>query len=231
MPSSAQAVYESLTNLDSQKSVVFIQTLLKQTSLAVDLDVESLMRKDNSGRISLSGWGFMEVLKTLEAELPNEFFERIRIRLVNLNPQIRPEEIERAFGITPELRKMVEVTNVPVRHTAFKGIKAFLEKDSFKIASERNQSLWNNNADILVKEPAENELIDGRKLFLAALLHRTLRTRISKELKTIVVRLLREISDLPVNGAAYFNADNRSVFNLEFLSEMERVNRMLASMA
>ncbi|MDP2629307.1 MAG: HEAT repeat domain-containing protein [Candidatus Harrisonbacteria bacterium] len=231
MPSSVQGVYEPLTNLDSQKSVSVIQTLLKQTSLVVDLDVESLMRKDNNGRISLSGWGFTEVLKTLETELPDEFFERIRIRLVNLNPQIRPEEIERAFGITPELRRIVEIINVPVRHTAFKGIEAFLEKDALKIASERNQSLWNNNADILVKEPGKGELIDGRKLFLAALLHRALRSKISKELKAAVIRLLRQISDLPVNGMSYFNADSRNGFSLEFLNEMERVNRMLASMA
>jgi len=221
---------EMQETLESGKSLAFIQTLLKQTSLKVDLDVESLVHKEG-GQISLSGWGFVEALKMLEAKLPNEFFEKIRIRLVNLNPQIRRDEIERAFGLTPELKRIVEITNIPVRHTAFKGIEPFLEKDALKIASERNRHLWENHADILVKEPGTEELIDGRKLFLAALLHRNLRSRISKELKAAAIRLLREIGDQPVNGVSYFNADSRTGFNLEVLNQMDQINRMLASMA
>ena len=219
-----------IETFDSKMALSLVETLLRQTTLKVDLDVESLMEK-NEGRVRLLGWGFMEILKTLEEKLPNEFLERIKIRLVNLNPAIRTHEIEQAFGITPELRSLVEITNVPVRHMSFMGIEPFIGKDALKIASEHNLALWKEHADILVKAPGKDELIDGRKLFLMALLHRALGRKLSGSLQIAAEKLLRELGGSSDGKPSYFTAENKAALGMEFISQMDRANKLLASMA
>ncbi|MEI6297635.1 MAG: HEAT repeat domain-containing protein, partial [bacterium] len=183
------AIYSSF---DEERSYAFFRALLKEAPLVVDIDAETLISKEN-GKVELSGWGFVEAIKALERKLPGELTERIRIRVVNLNPALNAREIQRAFAITPELRGMIEITDVPVRHQAFKGLGVFLEKDALKIAAEKNRELWKDQLDILVKKPGANEVIDGRKLFLAALLHHAVGVKLSERLRIAAVKLLQEL--------------------------------------
>ena len=216
---------------DERRSYVFVQALLRETPLAVDIDAETLISKVN-GKVALSGWGFVEAIKALERRLPGELAEKIRIRVINLNPGLNAKEIQRALAISPELRGMIEITDVPVRNRAFKGLSAFLEKDALKIAAEKNKALWKDHLDILVKKPGANEVVDGRKLFLMALLHHAVGVRLSERLKIAAVKLLQELGGLSGGATgAFFNPESRSVLGLEFISQIDRANRLLASMA
>ncbi len=224
---SGRSIYSSF---NSTRSDEFIRVLLKAAPIALDIDAETLIRKEH-GRLSLSGWGFVEAIKSLERKLPDELLGRIQIRVINLNPELREEEIRRAFGITPELQSLIRIENVPVRHRAFKGLGNFLEKTALKIGSEKNQALWKDSLDILVENPRPSEVIDGRKLFLTALLHKTLRSRISEALKAVVVRLLHELGESSFMAPVHFSSENRSALGLEFVAELDRVNKLLATMA
>lgn len=74
--------------------------------------------------------------------------------------------------------------------------------------------------------------VDGRKLFLTALLHRAVRVRLLERLRIAAVKLLRDLGESPGSMArAYFIPDNRSTLGLEFLAQIERANKLLSSMA
>lgn len=208
----------------------FIRALLRESPLVVDIDAETLIRKEK-GKVELCGWGFIEAIKTLERKLPGELLERIRIRVINLNPSLRSKEIEKAFAITPELRGMIAVTDVPVRHLSFKGLGSFLGKDALRIGAEQNEGFWKDQFDILVKRPGAGEVVDGRKLFLAALLHRALGRKLSGSLQIAAAKLLRELGGSPDGTPSYFTAENKTTLGVEFIAQMERANKLLASMA
>ena len=151
--------------------------------------------------------------------------------MINLNPELRSKEIQKAFAVTPELRGMIEVMDVPVRHQAFRGLGSFLEKDAFRIGAEKNEGLWKNQFDILVKRPGAGEVVDGRKLFLAALLHRALGRKLSGSLQVAAVKLLRDLGGSLDGTPSYFTAENRTALGVEFIAQMDRANKLLASMA
>lgn len=208
----------------------FVKSLLKQNPVIIDLDVETLIQKEH-GRVHLSGWGFLEVLRVLEKKLPDGVLNHIRIRFVNLNPELKAAEIADAFGITPELKGMVEVVNLPVNHYKFSGVTNYLKEQSITITSEKNKLLWQNQIDILVKTPKPNELLDGRKLFLAALLHSRLKRQLPDHVYTLVAKLLDELRVERMDGRSIFSPESRSSFDSVFLTQMELANRLLAQAA
>jgi len=76
-----------------------------------------------------------------------------------------------------------------------------------------------------------DELIDGRKLFLAALLHQTLRYQIPDNVRATAIRLLYELGSDPTQAISSFQADDRSSFTADYLAQVLEVNEKLATMA
>jgi hypothetical protein len=212
------------------QTIKLIETLLKQGPVTVDLDAESFIEKEN-GQVRLLGWGFIEALRALEQKLPDHILNQIKIRIVNLNRTIKSSEIEEAMGITPELKGMIEIMNVPVNHQRFIGVVAYLGSESLKIGSERNMLLWRDRLDIVVKSPKKGEAIDGRKLFLASLLHARLKKQLPDYVKKAVERLLSGLNLEIASGVSFFNPDSRARLDFAFIRQLDRINKLLSQAA
>ncbi|MFA6599522.1 MAG: hypothetical protein WCU74_00720 [Candidatus Omnitrophota bacterium] len=214
----------------SSDSAEFLRRILKETPLVIDFDVSALVRKED-GAVSLAGWGFFEALRAIEGSIPGEIIDRISFRLINLNSELTEEEVLRALGITPELKSMVQVRNVPVQHYAYQGTAPYLRPGALSIVAESHRELWDEEIGILVQEPGEKEAIDGRKLFLTALLHAALRRQLPDYMKAALLKLMGEMGMRSSGPGTLFTADSESVLQAGYLEQLSEINRMLSRSA
>jgi len=210
-----------------QETLRFLQHTLQDSRIQIELDAESLLRK-KGGRLEVTGSGFMESVRALKRLLPVELTSRLSVEIINFNEAIKTPEIERAFGLARGLKGIVSVRNAAVGTDRTNETDPAGRVRSVQIAYEKNMARWQGAIDILVKTPHEGELVDGRKLFLAALLKKQVRSRLSKTSNRQIERLLTRAGMKGMNGLFVLTPEPKAYFDAEFLMQVELANQMLA---
>ena len=137
--------------------------------LTLEVDVDALI-DTRSGMPRLKGIGFKEALGSLyKAQEKEEIPRDLRIRLINVNPELDKLKIIKILGLNDELLKeLVSIPDIPPDYQVT-GLEPYLEKGSIRIVYEDNAAYWGEKIDVLVKKGRENEVISSLGLIVAAL--------------------------------------------------------------
>ena len=137
--------------------------------LTLEIDVDALI-DTSRGLPQLKGLGFREVVTSLyQAQEKKEIPENLRIRLINLNPNLDKKKIIKVLGLTDDLlRELVVIPDIPADYIT-NGLGSYLVDGSIRIVFEDNLRYWGNKIDVLVKKGKETETLSSLGLIVAAL--------------------------------------------------------------
>ncbi|MDD5513070.1 MAG: hypothetical protein PHD09_04830, partial [Candidatus Omnitrophica bacterium] len=153
-----------------QKAISAINSLAgvhKELFLEIDADTLIDASKDH---LQLKGLGFKAaVASLLQAQVEKQIPEKLRIRLININPYLNRDQIIEVLGLDDSLlERMVSIPEIPEDYL-IKSLEPYLVTNSIRIIFEDNLKFWGGKIDVLVKRGQEGEILSSLGLIIAGL--------------------------------------------------------------
>jgi len=138
--------------------------------LTLEVDVDTLIDTSGNGIPRLKGLGFKEALASLcKAQEAKQIPDNVRVRLININPNLDKAKIIKTLGLTDEMLKwLVTIPQIPQDYLV-KGLEPYLLKYSIRVIFEDNLRYWGKKVDVLVKRGKETETLSSLGVIVASL--------------------------------------------------------------
>jgi hypothetical protein len=153
-----------------QRAISAINSLANaDKDLVLEIDVDSLIDASKD-YFQLKGLGFKEaVASLLQAQGEKQISEKVRIRLININPYLTRDQIIEVLGLGDSLlERMVSIPEIPEDYL-IKSLEPYLVTNSIRIIFEDNLRFWGRKIDVLVKRGQEGEILSSLGLIIAGL--------------------------------------------------------------
>lgn len=222
----------------SQRAVYAINSLSKvHDNLTLDLDVATLI--DTSATVPrLKGYGFKETLTLLDnIRQNNAITSKMRIRLVNINPNLDKEKIAKMLQLeNGSFKELITIADIPQDYLV-KGLDSYLVDGSIRIVFEDNLKYWGKAVDIVVKKGKENEVVSSLGLVLAGLAKDPeFYASLPRELKEYIVVITDDKGNALLDAEArirqlIFMPIDRARVDARYLEQLERDNLKFETMA
>lgn len=201
--------------------------------LTLEIDVDTLI-DTSKGTPQLKGLGFKEAVASLyKAQENKEIPENLRIRLININPQLDRTKIIKALGLTEDLLKgIVNIPDIPQDYL-LKGLEPYLVDGSIRVIFEDNLRYWGEKVDILVKKGQETEILSSLGLIVASLAKEPIFYQsLPQDVKAYIMAVTDEKGNVVLDDnkkikQLIFKPIEKTKVDTEYLDKLNRANKEL----
>ncbi|MBI5144613.1 MAG: hypothetical protein HZA27_00320, partial [Candidatus Omnitrophica bacterium] len=218
----------------TQQAIMTINTLdITYNGLTLEIDADALL-DTSTGIPQLKGYGFKEAVRALYKSQQNkEVPEGLRVRLINLNPNLDKAKIIKALGLTEDLfRELVVIPEIPQDYP-MKGLESYLVEGSIRVVFEDNQRYWGQKIDVLVKRGTEAEVLSSLGLIVATLAKEPkFYSELPPDLKEYLVAVTDEKGNIILDDKGkikqlIFKPIERTKVDTQYLEQLDKANKEL----
>jgi len=227
---------ESNFALNTQAISVINALCAAYNGLTLEIDVDALIDTSN-GSTRLKGLGFREAVSALyRAQMNNEIPKGVRIRLINLNPNLNREKIIRIIGLSEDvLEHLVFIPSIPEDYL-IRSLEPYLVPGSIRIIFADNLRYWGEKVDVLVKHGDETEVLSSIGLIVASFAKDPdYYAQLPQDIKDYIDAVKDDKGNIVLDNESkikqlIFKPIKRTKVDVQYIDRLDRTNKALEGM-
>jgi len=166
----------------------------------------------------------------------NEIPKGVRIRLINLNPNLNREKIIRIIGLSEDvLEHLVFIPSIPEDYL-IRSLEPYLVPGSIRIIFADNLRYWGEKVDVLVKHGDETEVLSSIGLIVASFAKDPdYYAQLPQDIKDYIDAVKDDKGNIVLDNESkikqlIFKPIKRTKVDVQYIDRLDRTNKALEGM-